>query len=85
MTITLFFLMINSTTPSGGREATTTNLQWLHLNVVKSHARNRIKLESTFAHLRHSWKTYKANLDLLETAFSAAQLIILKEEKLITH
>ena len=55
------------------------------LTLVKSHARNRIKLESTFAHLSHSWKTYKANLDLLETAFSAAQLIILKEEKLITQ
>ena len=39
--------------------------------LVKSHARNRIKLESTFAHLSHSWKTYKADLDLLETAFSA--------------
>ena len=39
--------------------------------LVKSHARNRIKLESTFANLSHSQKTYKADLDLPETAFSA--------------
>ena len=38
--------------------------------MVKSHARNRIKLESTFANLSHSWKTYKADLDLPETAFN---------------
>ena len=42
--------------------------------MVKSHARNRIKLESTFANLSHSWKTYKADLDLPETAFNEKAL-----------
>ena len=35
--------------------------------LVKSHARNRVKLETAFADLHHDWKTYKADLDLGET------------------
>jgi hypothetical protein len=32
--------------------------------LVKSHARNRIKLESSFTDLSLDWKTFKADLDL---------------------
>ena len=38
--------------------------------LVKSHARNRIKLESSFTDLSLDWKTFKADLDLPETAFN---------------
>ena len=38
--------------------------------LVKSHARNRVKLETAFADLNLDWKTYKADLDLGETEFN---------------
>ena len=46
--------------------------------LVKSHAKNRIKLEGTFADLSHDWKTYKADLDSTDSAFNAEEENVLK-------
>ena len=58
--------------------------------LVKSHARNRSKPESTFDNLSHNWKTYKADLDLPETAFNEKALEKpavdhSEKERFITH
>ena len=39
-------------------------------SLVKSHAKNRVKLESTFVDLSLDWKTYKADLNLPDTDFN---------------
>ena len=38
--------------------------------LVKSHAKNRVKLESTFVDLSLDWKTYKSDLALPDTDFN---------------
>ena len=42
-------------------------------SLVKSHAKNRVKLEEAYSELSYDWKNYKDDLDVTCTEFNALE------------
>ena len=49
-------------------------------SLVKSHPKNREKLEDAFGALSHDWKIYKADLDISDTVFNEVEETVPKYE-----
>ena len=48
--------------------------------LVKSHAKNRVKLEEAYSELSYDWKNYKDDLDVTATEFNALEEDVPKYE-----